>query len=82
MAVNVCKRCLLREISFEDYQNNIQKYIDAIDDKEKIDEAGYNSRLSVCKECDYINQGTCNACGCYVEIRAALNRSRCPKKKW
>ncbi|MBR4914941.1 MAG: hypothetical protein IKZ42_06660 [Clostridiales bacterium] len=40
------------------------------------------ARLSVCKECEKINQGTCLACGCYVEIRAALKAGKCPYSKW
>ena len=29
------------------------------------------SRLSVCQDCEKLNAGTCMACGCYVELRAA-----------
>ena len=79
---NTCKRCLLRDISREDYINNLGKYIDAIAPEDRIDDEGYEGRLNICKECDLLNQGTCNACGCYVEIRAAVKKSGCPKKKW
>ena len=39
-------------------------------------------RLGYCRQCDKINQGTCLACGCFVEIRAATKKGRCPYKKW
>jgi len=76
---NVCMRCLLREMSEED-QKNIAKYRDAI--KERVSEEIYENRLAVCNECDLLNSGTCNACGCYVELRALSPMSKCPHKKW
>ena len=48
----------------------------------KVSDEIYGARLNVCKECDYLNEGTCNACGCYVELRAAAKTGRCPYKKW
>lgn len=76
---NICKRCLLRDMATED-RENIAKYRDAI--KERVSEEIYEKRLSVCKKCDLLNAGTCNACGCYVELRALAELSRCPHKKW
>ena len=29
-----------------------------------------------------LEEATCKACGCYVEVRAYSARSRCPDKKW
>lgn len=76
---NICKRCLLRDMTEAD-KAHIQKYKDAI--TERVSEAIYESRLSKCKECDLLNNGTCNACGCYVELRALAEQSHCPHKKW
>jgi len=76
---NICKRCLLRDMTEED-SANIAKYRDAI--KDRVSEQLYESRLSVCKECDLLNAGTCNACGCYVELRALAKVAKCPHKKW
>lgn len=75
----ICKRCLLREMSEAD-KLNIAKYRDAI--KVRVSESVYESRLAVCKQCDSLNSGTCNACGCYVELRALGEVSKCPHKKW
>lgn len=60
----------------------IEKYKSAIKAADKAEEACYESRLSVCKKCDYLNEGTCGACGCYVELRAAAKNTVCPYKKW
>lgn len=75
----ICKRCLLRELSEAD-RANIAKYRDAI--TERVSEEKYEARLAVCKQCDLLNAGTCNACGCYVELRALGEKSHCPHKKW
>ena len=67
---NICKRCLLRELSEAD-RLNITTYQDAI-----------QKRLAICKDCELLNAGTCNGCGCYVELRALSKTGKCPRKKW
>ncbi|MBR3461334.1 MAG: hypothetical protein IKH20_01530 [Clostridiales bacterium] len=39
-------------------------------------------RLDLCGQCEKLNRGTCLACGCFVEIRAATKKGRCPYGKW
>ncbi len=77
--LRICKRCLLRDMSAEDLKK-IDAYRAAITDR--VPENVYEARLTVCKQCDFLNAGTCNACGCYVELRALARLSRCPHKKW
>lgn len=77
----VCKKCLLREMAEAD-QKMIEKYKEAIKKADRVSEEQYEARLTICKDCDYLNAGTCGACGCYVELRAAAQISRCPYKKW
>lgn len=77
-----CKRCLLRELSEKDYRENVEKYINSLKPEDRIESGSYEQRLDICKACDFLNAGTCNACGCYVEIRAAAKNSSCPKKRW
>ena len=62
--------------------SKIQKYKEAIKANDRVGDEVYEQRLSVCKECDMLNAGTCNACGCYVELRALASVSSCPYKKW
>lgn len=78
---SACKRCLLREMAEAD-QKMIEKYKAAIRGEDRVDNEVYERRLSVCKSCELLNAGTCNACGCYVELRALAEISQCPHKKW
>ena len=80
-STRICKQCLLRDMAGE-AQYGLQKYIDAIKPKERTSEEQYEQRLEICKQCSMLLEGTCQACGCYVELRAAVEHSRCPKKKW
>ncbi len=77
----VCMRCLLRDMAEAD-QAMIAKYKDAIKAQDQVSHEEYERRLSICKECDKLNAGTCAACGCYVELRAAAKVSHCPHKRW
>lgn len=82
MEKRVCYRCLLKEMAEKDYSEKIGKYIGAISPEERTKDEQYETRLTICKACDFLIDGTCNACGCYVELRAASNKAACPKKKW
>ena len=77
----ICKKCLLREMAEAD-QKMIQKYKDAIRLEDQVDEEIYEKRLDRCRECDLLHAGTCGACGCYVELRAAAKAGTCPHKHW
>lgn len=78
----ICTRCLLRDFSKEDYERIIVEGIRALPAEELVPDDVAAGRLEVCKTCEKINQGTCLACGCYVEIRAAVKKGRCPYGKW
>lgn len=80
--VRVCRRCLLRELNETEYREKLERYIVGLDQALKAPEALYEKRLSVCRECEKLSEGTCLSCGCYVELRAAVKESRCPNKKW
>ena len=77
-----CTRCLLKDYSKEVYEKLIVEGLKALPVEDLADEEVTSKRLSVCKDCEKINQGTCLACGCYVEIRAALKAGKCPYSKW
>ena len=66
----------------QDAQIDLQKYLNAIKAKERAPEQLYEQRLDQCRQCSLLVEATCQACGCYVELRAAAVNSRCPKKKW
>ena len=77
----VCKRCLLRDMAEADRQM-IEKYMDAIKSEDRVETSVYEKRLECFKECNLLSDGTCGACGCYVELRALSTVGHCPYKKW
>ncbi len=79
----LCKRCLTREMAGQEKVfQNMREYIENLDIDVKANDVLYESRLNVCKECDLLLQGMCRTCGCYVELRAAVEKHTCPNKKW
>lgn len=77
----ICKKCLLRDLAAKD-QKNLSKYLAVIKKQDKVSDEVYEQRLNVCRECERLIEATCDACGCYVEFRAAVKTGRCPYKKW
>lgn len=63
-------------------QEDLDKYIKVIKTEDRCSEEAYEQRLEVCRQCEMLLEATCLACGCYVEIRAAVAHSKCPKKRW
>ena len=87
MERRVCRKCLLREMRDADEAKReelrkIETYRDAIRPTDRASAEEYERRLSLCTACDRLAAGTCMACGCYVELRAAARHARCPGKKW
>lgn len=79
----ICKKCLTRDmIGQDEYFRSLQEYIANLDIDIKAEETLYEDRLNVCKECDMLLEAMCRSCGCYVELRAALTKNKCPKGKW
>lgn len=57
---------------------NIRDLIALLPEEQRADEALWRERLDCCRRCDHLNDGTCALCGCFVELRAAKQRMRCP----
>ena len=82
MENRVCKKCLIRDMDeYEEYQNMFE-YIRNISDDIKSSQELYEERMEICKECDMLLSGMCRKCGCFVEMRAAVEKNYCPGKKW
>ena len=81
-SVRICKKCLLREFDQQAYMEKLHDYIVKLDKSVKTEQGLYEKRLERCKACEKLLEGTCLACGCYVELRAAVKKSRCPYKYW
>ena len=80
----ICRRCLLSEIGEEALLQSLDELKAALPIDEKADSDEYERRLTICKNCDDLNSGTCMKCGCYVEFRALKKRISCPheNRKW
>lgn len=79
-----CRRCLLQDIDEAQLMEAIQQRIAALPAAQKASPEDYAARLSQCRLCDSLVSGTCQKCGCYVELRAAKRSSYCPheRPKW
>lgn len=77
-----CLKCLLREMDQNAYFENMYEYIQNLDEDIKTSEEIYEKRLAICKECDYLLEGMCRACGCFVELRASIQNNVCSYAKW
>lgn len=76
-----CKKCLLSEIDKDRYYTNMYEYIELLPVDIKTEENEYQRRLSLCKQCDDLENGMCRKCGCFVEVRAAKKVNYCPSEK-
>lgn len=78
-----CKRCLLRDMADrEEYFRSLREYIENLDIDIKAPDSLYEERLACCRKCEMLLSGMCRSCGCYVELRAAVVKNRCPVEKW
>ncbi len=78
----ICTRCLLKDFSKEQYEAIIVNGLSSLPEEDLTDKSASDKRLDICRECEKLNQGTCLACGCCVEIRASLKKGKCPYEKW
>lgn len=64
------------------YFENMFIYIKNLDETIKSPSELYEQRLEICKMCERLISGMCNACGCFVEMRAAIQNNKCPYDTW
>lgn len=80
MNENECRICLIRDMAEkQDIYAYVLKTRAMLPADEKAEDAVYEERLTACRNCSSLLAGTCQKCGCYVEIRAASLRNHCPK---
>ena len=83
----ICKKCLLMDVDEKAYSEKIERILKLTEQSRKADDTLYEKRLTVCRGCEKLSTagtelGTCLACGCFVELRAAIKQNRCPYKYW
>lgn len=64
------------------YFENLHNYVKNLDEDIKASKKEYEERLNICKKCDFLQDGMCRACGCFVELRAAIKNNSCSYNKW
>ncbi len=78
----ICRKCLLDAVDENEYVKSVREHIAKLPKEKRVNDDEYKQRLEVCLCCDFLDRGTCEVCGCYVEFRALINDKKCPKKKW
>ncbi len=81
----MCKRCLLADMPDEAaLAKSIRELIDLLPEEKRAPKEEIERRLSICRQCDHLQNGMCILCGCYVELRTAKNPMACPHvpPKW
>ncbi|MDE6708951.1 MAG: hypothetical protein K2J76_00500 [Oscillospiraceae bacterium] len=73
-----CRKCLFEEIDKNGVYASIKELIAALPEERRTEEKEYSRRLDICKECEFLGEGTCGKCGCFVELRAAKSDMDCP----
>ncbi|MGN0552809.1 MAG: DUF6171 family protein [Oscillospiraceae bacterium] len=76
-----CKKCFFSEIDRNGIYKDISELIAALPSERRTDETEYRRRLKICGECDFLGEGTCGKCGCFVELRAAKKDMHCPSEE-
>lgn len=77
----MCKKCLTRDMPDSSFFQNMYDYIESLDEDIKVSEEEYERRLMICKGCEFLLNGMCRKCGCFVEMRAIIKIKGCPSSK-
>ncbi|MDR1531329.1 MAG: DUF6171 family protein [Clostridiales bacterium] len=72
-----CRRCFTEELSREAF-NNIREYVQSLDPDLRAPAHTCRLRLAACADCEWLAEGLCRHCGCFVEARAAKRAGTCP----
>lgn len=82
MERRACKKCLLQADLPEDVAAYLDRILTLLPESERAKDEVYQKRIEVCSSCSRRTEAVCQACGCYVELRAAVAEQTCPYKKW
>ena len=77
-----CQKCLLIDATAGKEKEIVYRYISELSKTEKAPEPLFQERLDMCRMCQWLSSATCQACGCFVEVRAAVRKHKCPYQKW
>lgn len=75
----ICRRCLLEDMPDQAaLAASVRELVSLLPERLRAPEQETRARLEKCKSCDHLNGGMCTLCGCYVQLRAAKAKLRCP----
>lgn len=79
-----CRRCLLAAFGAAEEAAAVRAYIRSFDAEARADWRLYRRRLAACRRCNFLQNGLCRLCGCFVRARAAKNVLHCAASppKW
>ena len=77
-----CRKCLLIDADAGKEKEMVYRYISELSKTEKTPEDLFQKRLATCRMCELLSAATCQACGCFAEVRAAVTKQKCPYHKW
>lgn len=80
--VRYCRICEIQKQFSENIADYAARYIDEIREEDRASEKVYADRLEACLSCSRLSGAMCTACGCYVELRAAVQGQDCPYHLW
>lgn len=77
-----CRLCEIKEQISGTISDYADRYMELIREEDRASEEAYATRLEVCLSCEKRSEALCMACGCYIELRAAVKGNQCPYRKW
>lgn len=77
-----CRLCNRSKQFPNDVVAYVEQYIEALPEQNRTPIEEYEKRIRTCASCKYLTSGMCGACGCFVEVRAAVNVRECPYGYW
>ena len=57
-----CRQCMIRDMDDETFFRNLHAYMAQIPQEQKVSEAVYEERLTICMNCDHLLAGMCRIC--------------------
>lgn len=78
-----CRKCMIPDF-VEDKEGFLRKWLEQMPEEERALDEVYDMRLKKCGGCEFLYNGMCRLCGCFIVIRAAGQKSYCPAvtPKW
>lgn len=73
-----CRKCELAKQYGGGLEEYLLRYLAQLTPEEQAEDVTYARRLACCGKCTWYGEHMCRACGCYVQLRAAVKGQNCP----